>query len=230
MSKANSVISIMLVDDHPMVRQGVTSFLETQKDIEVAGVASSGEEAVAVVAELKPDLVLMDLVMPGSIDGIEAIRQIKGLRPETHIIVLTSFANDNKVFPAIKAGADGYLLKDVSPGTLVSAIKSVYAGKPVLHPDVAQKLMDSFAGQSKARAEETLTPREAEVLELVACGLSNSEIAERLFISDKTVKTHVSNILHKLNLNHRVQAALYALNGTQDVPRPDRGNLRIRSG
>jgi len=212
-----NTISILIVDDHPVVRQGIKSFLEVQGELEVKGAVSNGEEAIKAVEELQPDVVLMDLVMPG-MDGIEAIRCIKSLRPNTRVIVMTSFAQDNKVFPAIKAGADGYLLKDILPADLLEAIKLVYAGKPVLHPDVAQKLMVSFSSRGGSATVETLTPRETEVLELIACGLSNEEIANSLFISDKTVKTHVSNILHKLNLSHRTQAALYAVNRNRPQP------------
>ncbi len=213
-----SKISILIVDDHPVVRQGIMSFLEVQGDLEVKDAVSSGEEAIKAVEELEPNVVLMDLIMPG-MDGIEAIQRIKSSRPNTRVIVLTSFAQDNKVFPAIKAGADGYLLKDVSPDDLLSAIKSVYAGKSVLHPDVAQKLMLTFSSRGNSTTIEKITPREAEVLELIACGLSNQEIADRLIVSDKTVKTHVSNILHKLNLSHRTQAALYAVN--RNISQPD---------
>ena len=206
------------MDDHPVVRQGIVSFLEVQGELEVKGAVSNGEEAIKAVEELQPDVVLMDLIMPG-MDGIEAIRYIKSSRPNTRIIVITSFAQDNKVFPAIKAGADGYLLKDILPTDLVSAIKSVYAGKPVLHPDVAQKLMVTFSSRGGSTTVETLTPRESEILDLIAGGLSNKEIADRLIISDKTVKTHVSNILHKLNLSRRTQAALYAVN--KNIPQTD---------
>jgi NarL family two-component system response regulator LiaR len=208
-----NVINVLVVDDHPMVRQGIIDFLEIHSDLKVKGTAKNGEEAIAQVEQLQPDVVLMDLMMPG-MDGIEAIRQIKSSRRETKIIVLTSFFQDDKVFPAIKAGADGYLLKDVLPNDLVSAIRQVYSGKSVLHPDIAQKLMHNFSGRNRSGAGEELTPRENEVLELIAAGLSNEEIANKLIISDKTVKTHVSNILHKLNLSHRIQAALYVLNRT----------------
>ena len=204
-------ISILIVDDHPIVRHGIMGFLEVQGELEVKGAVSSGEEAIMAVEELQPDVVLMDLIMPG-MGGIEAIRCIKNSRPNTRIIVMTSFTQDNKVFPAIEARADGYLLKDILPGDLVEAIKSVYAGKSVIHPDVAQKLMLNFSSRGTKATVETLTPREAEVLELIACGLSNEEIANRLIISDKTVKTHVSRILHKLDLTTRTQAAVYAIN------------------
>lgn len=186
-------------------------FFEAQGTLEVKGAVSNGEEAVDAVAKLHPDVVLMDLVMPG-MDGAEAIRSIKSSSPTTRIIVLTSFAQDDKLFPAIKAGSDGYLLKDTSPTDLIDAVKSVHAGRSVLHPDVAQKLMHRFSSRGKATVEEKLTARETEVINLIACGLTNEEIANQLIISDKTVKTHVSNILHKLNLAHRTQAALYAIN------------------
>ena len=211
-------ISVLIVDDHPVVRQGIKTFLEAHGELAVKGTASNGEEAIQAVKELQPDVVLMDIVMP-EMDGIEALGHIKSSSPNTRVIALTSFDQNDKVFPAIKAGADGYLLKDVSPNDLVEAIKSVYAGKPALHPDVAQKLMVSFSSGRGAATVEELTPREAEVLELVACGLSNDEIADRLIISDKTVKTHVSNILHKLNLSRRTQAALYAVN--KSIPQTD---------
>ena len=212
-------ISILIVDDHPVVRQGIISFLEVQDDLEVKGEAADGEEAIRVVEELKPDVVLMDIVMP-RMDGIEAMRQIKSSRPDTRIIVLTSFAENNKVWPAIQAGADGYLLKGTSPADLVKAIKSVYNGEPAIHPDIARKLMLHICGRSKTDTEETLTPREWEVLELIAQGLSNEEIANKLFISLHTAKTHVHNILRKLDMTHRIQAALYAVNN-KDMLQPD---------
>jgi len=211
-------ISILIVDDHPVVRQGIMSFLEVQGELEVKGAISNGEEAITAVEEMQPDIVLMDLVMPG-MDGIEAIRRIKSSRPNTRIIVMTSFIQDSKVFPAIEARADGYLLKDILPADLVKAIKSVYAGTSVIHHDVAQKLMLSFSSCGMNTTVETLTLRETEVLGLIAYGLSNEEIANRLIISDKTVKTYVSKILHKLNLTNRTQAAVYAL--SRNIPQPD---------
>ena len=212
--KTAEKIGVLIVDDHPVIRQGLVGFLETQSSIEVKGTVSSGEAAVEAATRLEPDVVLMDLVMPG-MDGVEAIRSIKRLRPEVRVVVVTSFASDDKLFPAIKAGADGYLLKDALPGELVEAVKSVHAGKSALHPAVARRLMYTLSGKNPSSLEEKLTPREVEVLELIACGLSNDEIAQRLIISDKTVKTHVSNILHKLNLAHRTQAALYAIKRRQ---------------
>jgi len=211
-------ISILIVDDHPVVRQGILSFLAVEDELEVKGEAADGEEAIRLAEKLIPDVVLMDIVMPG-MDGIEAIRQIKSSRPNTRIIVLTSFAQDDKVLPAIRAGADGYLLKGIPPAELVNAIKSVCNGEAALHPDIARKLMVHISDRNKMDTEGTLTPREMEILELIAKGLSNGEIAKRLIISNRTVKTHVSNILHKLNMTHRVQAALYV--ATKNQPQPD---------
>jgi NarL family two-component system response regulator LiaR len=204
-------IGVLIVDDHPVVRQGLKNFFEAEGELEVRGVAATGEEAIEAVERLHPEVVMMDLVMPG-MSGVEAIRSIKETSPEVRVIVVTTYAQDDKLFPAIKAGADGYLLKDTLPVDIIDAVKSVRSGRSVLHPDVAQKLMHSFSNRNKGGMEEKLTPRETEVIELIACGLSNEEIANRLIISDKTVKTHVSNILHKLNLAHRTQAALYAIN------------------
>lgn len=209
-------ITVLIVDDHPVVRQGLKSFMEVQGDLDIAGTAANGEEAVRAAARLQPEVVLLDLVMPG-MDGTEAIHHIKAGSPGTRVLVMTSFAHDDKLFPAIKAGADGYLLKDISPHELIAAVKAVHAGRSTLHPDVAQKLMNSYSSRGRTAVQERLTPRETEVIELIACGLSNEEIANRLIISDKTVKTHVSNILHKLNLAHRTQAALYAINNRVPV-------------
>ncbi len=204
-------ITVLLIDDHRVVRQGLRDFLELQEDIEIAGEASSGEEGVQLARELIPDVVLMDLVMPG-IDGVEATRQIKAASPSTRVIVLTSFADDNKVFPAIKAGAISYLLKDVSPEELAHAIRAAQRNEAVLHPEVAARLMQEFSAPRPDEAPvEQLTPRELEVLRLIARGKSNKEIADALIVSEKTVKTHVSNILSKLHLADRTQAAIYAL-------------------
>jgi len=204
-------ISILIADDHPVVRQGIISFLEVCGEFEIRGEAADGAEAVKLTQELRPDVVLMDLVMP-VMDGIEATRQIKKLRPKTRIITLTSFAEDNKIWSAIQAGAEGYLLKGVSPTDLVEAIKSVHNGAAAVHPDIAKKLMLHISGRDRIGSAETLTPRELEVLELISEGLSNEEIANKLFVSLHTVKTHVHNILHKLGMTHRVQAALYMAN------------------
>lgn len=204
-------ISVIIVDDHPVVRQGLRTFLDTQKDLEILSEAGDGEEALTQIAEAVPDVVLMDLVLPG-IDGIEATRRARELSPTTKVIVLTSFADDEKVFPAIKAGAAGYLLKDVEPAQLAEAIRSVHAGEALLHPTVAARLMQEVSSAEDRRAPGgTLTERELEVLRLLARGMSNREISRELTVSEKTVKTHVSNILAKLHLADRTQAALYAV-------------------
>ncbi|WP_129671953.1 response regulator transcription factor [Candidatus Chloroploca sp. Khr17] len=205
------IINVMLIDDHRVVRQGLRDFLELQDDIEVVGEASSGEEGVQLARELLPDVVLMDLVMPG-IDGVETTRRLKAVSPSTRVIVLTSFADDEKVFPAIKAGAISYLLKDISPEELAHAIRAAQRNEAVLHPEVATKLMQEFSSPRPNEAPvDQLTPREMDVLRLVARGMSNKEIAEALIISEKTTKTHLSNILSKLHLADRTQVAIYAL-------------------
>jgi len=203
-------ISVLIVDDHAVVRQGLKAFLSLQDHIEVIGEAANGEEAVGKVRELLPDVVLLDLVMP-RMDGISAIRQIRGISPSTQVIVLTSFAEDDKVFPSIKAGALGYLMKDVLPPDLVKAIEAAHRGEPLLHPEIAKKLMQEFTSAPKAASADALTERETDVLRLIARGLSNKEIAAELYLSEKTVKTHVSNILQKLHLSDRTQAAIYAI-------------------
>lgn len=205
------MIRVYLADDHPIVRRGIRDLLETEPEIEVVGEATNGREAVAGVQGSTPDVILMDLVMP-IMDGIEAIRQIKADRPEARILVLTSFATDDKVFPAIKAGALGYLIKDTAPEELVHAILQVYQGQASLHPTIAHKLLSEISEPEPAPpSAEPLTNREVEVLQLIARGRSNQEIAEALVISVATVYTHVSNILSKLHLASRTQAALYAL-------------------
>jgi NarL family two-component system response regulator LiaR len=203
-------IVVLIADDHAVVRQGLSTFLELQDDIEVCGQATNGQEAVTMAARLKPDVVLMDLVMP-LLDGIAAIAQIRALATATRVIVLTSFADDEKILAAIRAGAAGYLMKDVSPQELAKAIRMVHAGEPILAPTVARRLMDEVGRPAEPPAEDRLTEREHEVLKLIASGLSNKEIAGRLTLSEKTVKTHVSNILQKLHLSDRTQAALYAV-------------------
>lgn len=204
-------IGVLIVDDHRVVRQGLRDFLELQDDIEVVGEASTGEEGVKLARELIPDVVLQDLVLPG-FDGVEATRQIKAVSPSTRVIVLTSFADGDKVFPAIKAGAISYLLKDVQPEELARAIRAAQRNEAVLHPEVATKLMAEFNGPRPPENQvEQLTEREMDVLRLIAKGKSNKEIADTLIISEKTVKTHVSNILSKLHLADRTQAAIYAL-------------------
>lgn len=206
-----NVIRVLVADDHTIVRKGIRALLATEPDIEVVGEAENGREAVAEAESLRPDVILMDLVMP-EMDGIEAIRRITAHQPEARILVLTSFAADDKVFPAIKAGALGYLLKDSGPEELVGAIHQVYRGEPSLHPTIARKLLQEVSHSSeRPPTPDPLTEREVEVLRLVARGRSNRELADQLVISEATVRTHVSNILSKLHLASRTQAALYAL-------------------
>lgn len=203
-------ITVLIADDHPIVREGLRTFLELQDDMDIVGEAADGEEAVAKAGDLLPDIVLMDLVMP-RVDGIEATRRIRDGSPSTRVIALTSFADDDKVFPAVKAGAAGYLLKDMRPQELADAIRTVHAGEALLHPSVAAKLMQELATAKPDSPETALTEREHDVLQHIARGMSNREIAEALVVSEKTVKTHVSNILQKLHLADRTQAALYAV-------------------
>ena len=203
-------IGVLIVDDHTVVREGLRSLLELQEEIEVVGEAANGREAIEQATILLPDVVLMDLVMP-EIDGIEATRRIKAVSPSTQVIVLTSFSDNEQVFPAIKAGALSYLLKNVSPGDLVRAIQAASRGEAQLDPEIAKMLMEEVATGSKQPAAEELTERELGVLQLIARGQSNRSIGEELVISEKTVKTHVSNILSKLHLADRTQAAIYAL-------------------
>lgn len=206
-----SPIRVLVADDHVVVRKGLSALLATEPDIEVVGEAENGHEAVTQAERLRPDVILMDLVMP-EMDGIEAIHRITTHQPEARILVLTSFAADDKVFPAIKAGALGYLLKDSGPEELVGAIHQVYRGESSLHPAIARKLLQELSRPSEQPpTPEPLTEREVEVLQLVARGRSNREIAGKLTISEATARTHVSNILHKLHLASRTQAALYAL-------------------
>jgi DNA-binding NarL/FixJ family response regulator len=217
---AGGGIRVLIVDDHAMVRQGLRTFLELQDNadpcIRVVGEAVNGVEAVELAHETQPDIVLLDLVMP-QMDGIQATPKILAGSPNSRIIILTSFGEEDKVLPAIRAGAQGYLLKDIPPDELVHAIREAYLGKVQLHPEIAKKLMSVVAGQemsvshSVKTSDSRLTEREQEVLNLIAEGLSNREIAEKMFISEKTVKTHVSNILGKLHLEDRTQAAIYAL-------------------
>jgi NarL family two-component system response regulator LiaR len=210
-SSMSEQVRVLIADDHAIVRKGIRALLTTETDIVVVGEAENGREAVAEVERLSPDIVLMDLVMP-EMDGIEAIRQIKSRQSEVRILVLTSFAADDKVFPAIKAGALGYLLKDSSPEELVRAIHQVYRGESSLHPMIARKLLQELSRPAdQPPCPEPLTERELEVLQLVAQGRSNQDIADYLVISEATVRTHVSNILGKLHLASRTQAALYAL-------------------
>lgn len=207
----SAAIRVLVVDDHEVVRKGIAAILETEPEVEFVGEASTGEEAISRCLHLQPDIVLMDLVMP-ELDGIEAIRQIKQQGGTTRVLVLTSFATDDKVYPAIEAGADGYLLKDSGSETLLQAIRSVHQGQTSLHPEITKKILRRLARKvEQPLAPEQLTPREVDVLRLVAQGLSNQQIADRLVVSEPTVRTHMTNILGKLQLTSRTQAALYAL-------------------
>jgi two-component system, NarL family, response regulator LiaR len=203
-------IRVLVADDHAVVRQGLRTFLELQEDIEVVADVADGRQALVAVAEHDPDVVLMDLVLP-EVDGVEAIRRIVSERPRVRVIALTSFLDDDKLFPAVRAGAAGYLLKDVEPAELVKAIRTVHAGEGLLHPAVAARLLEEVAAAGGRAAPENLTTREREVVGLIARGLSNKRIALELGISEKTVKTHVSSILGKLGLTDRTQVALHAV-------------------
>jgi two-component system, NarL family, response regulator LiaR len=207
----SKIIQLLVVDDQAIVRKGICALLAEVKGMKVLGEAGDGLEAVKQAEVLQPDVVLMDLMMP-RMDGIEAIRQIKTRQPTIRILALTSFVADDKVFPAIKAGALGYLLKDSDPEELITAIRNVYRGEPFLHPSIARKVLEEISHPAGDQpTPEPLTEREVEVLQLVAQGVSNQEISVRLVISDATVRTHIGNILNKLHLANRVQAALYAL-------------------
>jgi NarL family two-component system response regulator LiaR len=206
-------IKVLIVDDHAIVRKGIRSLLSTEPDIDVVGEAADGAQAVAAAGRLCPDVILMDLVMPG-VDGIEATRRITAQQPGQRVLVLTSFAADDQVFPAIKAGALGYLLKDSGPAELTEAIRQVSRGEPSLEPAIARRVLHELSHplkEARSRTPDPITGRELEVLRLVAQGRSNREIAERLTITEMTVRTHLSNILGKLHLASRTQAALYAL-------------------
>jgi len=204
-------IRILIADDHAIVRKGLVTLISTEPGMELVGEAEDGIEVVLKARSLQPDLILLDMVMPRQ-SGLEAIEQIKAELPQARILVLTSFAEDDKVFPAIKAGALGYLLKDSRPEQLLQAIRDVYRGESSLHPTIARKLIGELnQPPDLPPAAEPLTERELEVLKLVAQGLSNQEIAEKLVVTERTVTTHVSHILNKLHLANRTQAALYAL-------------------
>lgn len=207
---ADKIIRVLLVDDHQVVRRGLRTFLEVQDDIEVVGEASDGAEGVARTEELRPDVVLMDIKMPGT-DGIEALRKLRELENPAKVLIVTSFTEQRTVVPALRAGASGYVYKDVDPDALVGAIRSVYAGHVLLQPEVAGALLAQDDAGSGTGRGSTLTEREREVLGLIADGRSNREIARALVLSEKTVKTHVSNILMKLDLSDRTQAALWAV-------------------
>jgi NarL family two-component system response regulator LiaR len=204
-------IALLIADDHALVRQGIRTFLDLQPDLSVLGEASSGEEAVRMAAEFAPDVVLMDLVMPG-FGGVEATRQVKQASPRSQVIILTSYHEDEYIFPALRAGALSYVLKDVGPDELAEAVRKAARGESVLHPRVASRVVEELRGTRQATPNlfTDLSDRELDVLRLIADGLSNAEIARKLIISEKTVKGHVSNILGKLHMLDRTQAAIYA--------------------
>lgn len=220
-------VRVLIADDHQIVREGLRALLQRMTGLSLVGEAADGEEAVRQATALDPDIVLLDLRMPRK-DGVAAIREIKGARPKTRILVLTSYDDDEHVFTAIKAGAEGYLLKDTHPDQIMQAIQAVCRGESVLHPAIARKLLDELnRPPALPPAEQPLTEREVAVIQLVAQGLSNYEIATRLGIGERTVATHVSNILSKLHLASRTQAALYAIRaglsdpfGDSAAPRP----------
>ena len=199
------MIRVLIVDDHEIVRRGIKSYLATEEGFEVVGEASSGEEAVRMAQELRPDVVLMDLVMPG-MDGVEATRRIMASNPQTCVVVLTSYTDDSRVLPALKAGARSYLLKDVAAEELGESLRRAHRGESVLHPVAAQRVLREMTAPKGAEPTE----RELEVLLLVAQGLSNQEIGERLYITERTVKAHITSLLSKLGLSDRTQLAIYA--------------------
>lgn len=207
----SQTIRVLIVDDHTIVRKGIRALLTEIDGLEIVGEAADGQEAITLAARLNPDVILMDLSMP-RVNGIEATRQIRTQQPESRILVMTSFATDDKVLPAIKAGAQGYLLKESAPDDLVQAIRQIYRGESSLHPVIARKVLREIAHPAdQPPTPNPLTPREDEVLRLVAQGLGNQDIAKKLYITDATVRSHVSSIMSKLYLANRVQAALYAL-------------------
>lgn len=216
-------IQVLLVDDHKIVRQGVRAYLHTLADIQVIAEAETGAAAVAAVEQYAPDVVLMDLEMPGELDGISATRQIRKLRPETQVIVVTSHHQDEYIFPAVRAGAISYLLKDVEPDELAAAIRKAAQGEAVLDSRVASRIIQELQGIRKEDVNPftELTEREFEVLRLVAAGKSNAEIAETLVLGESTIKTHLSSVLRKLHLDDRTQAAVYAWQ--QGIVRRDKG-------
>lgn len=210
-NKQSEPIRVMVVDDHAIIRKGIRAVLDLVPDIDLVGEAEDGKQAITLDLELTPDVILMDLMMP-EMNGIACIKQIREKRPKACILVLTNFAGEDMIFPAIKAGAMGYHLKDSSPETLEEAIRQVYRGEPSLHPLIAKKVLEELHAPPEGQGVyETLTKRELEVLSLIAQGLENREIASQLVVSEATIRTHVSNILGKLHLASRTQAALYAL-------------------
>ena len=216
-------MSILIVDDHEVVRKGIRAYLETLPEFQVVGEAVSGEDAVTMVGEFIPDIVLLDLIMPG-MDGVEATRRIKQISPRTQVVVLTSYHEDIHIFPALKAGAIAYILKDMKMEKLVDVLHRALQGEVTLHPRVATRVLQNIRGEGDDEQPlfTELTDREREVLKLIANGFSNNQIAEKLFISENTVKGHVSNILSKLHLADRTQVAVYAWQRglVQREPRP----------
>jgi NarL family two-component system response regulator LiaR len=211
-------IRILLVDDHAVVREGLRTFLELQDEFEIVGEAADGEEGVLEAERLNPDVILMDLVMPG-LDGVGAMRALRTSLPDARVIVLTSFADDDRLLPAIQAGAAGYLLKDAQPSEVARAVRAAHAGEALLDPAVAARLVDAIAQAPGEEPRERLTPRERQVLELIAQGRPNKLIARELEISEKTVKAHVGRVLEKLGVSDRTQAALYAVRAGLVPPR-----------
>jgi len=205
----SDAIRVLIADDHAVLREGLRSFLELQEGIEIVGDASDGEEAVALAEQLRPGVVLMDLVMP-KLDGVEAMRMLRERVPDARVIILTSYIDDDRLLPAIRAGAAGYLLKNAEPQELARAIRTADAGEALIDPSVAARLVERLATDDRRDDYESLTTREREVLELIGRGFSNKRIAQELGVAEKTVKTHVTHVLGKLGVADRTQAALYA--------------------
>ena len=210
MAESDGSIRVLVVDDHAVVREGLRTFLSLQDGLEVVGEAADGEAAVRVAEQLRPDVVLMDLVMPRQ-DGVAAMRELRRRLPGTRVIVLTSFTEDQRLLPAIQAGAAGYLLKSVQPAELARAVRAAHAGEVLIDPSVAARLVEAIAQPAGEPPPERLTPREREVLALIGKGLSNKRIAIELGLSEKTIKTHVSHLLAKLGVQDRTQAAVHAV-------------------
>jgi NarL family two-component system response regulator LiaR len=205
----SEAIRVLIADDHAVLREGLRSFLELQEGIEIVGDAADGEEAVALAEQLRPGVVLMDLVMP-KLDGVEAMRALRERVPDARVIILTSYIDDDRLLPAIRAGAAGYLLKNAEPQELARAIRTAEAGEALIDPSVAARLVERLATDDRRDDYGSLTPREREVLELIGRGFSNKRIAQELGVAEKTVKTHVTHVLGKLGVADRTQAALYA--------------------
>jgi two-component system, NarL family, response regulator LiaR len=211
-------IRVLVVDDHAVVREGLRAFLELQKGIEVAGEAGDGQEAIEAAARLRPDVILMDLVMPG-LDGVAAMRSLRESVPDARVIVLTSFLDDDKLMPALRSGAAGYLLKNAQPQELARAVRAAHAGEALLDPVVAARLVETLAAEDDEEPIDRLTPREREVLVLIGRGFPNKRIARELEVSEKTVKTHVGHVLAKLGVSDRTQAAVLAVRAGLVGPR-----------